>query len=192
MDFLPLLLCKSGTQMHFSAINSMANPLERAVRLTRHRTLPALLGCFALFGQAFAENATSAETENPPVLLRGVLNTADTWAFSLERAGSEQSFWLKIGDTRHGITPTAYDPATEKLHLRLQGRKHTIRLQTPDSTPLPVVGKKHKKKRITTKLGTVEIPPVPSKRPGQPPNKGRPPGSSAPNTIPSKPGGANR
>ncbi len=50
--------------------------------------------------------------------LRSIVTLPGTRMFSLHDPENNQGFWIEVGQTRHGIEAVAFDPETNRLHLR--------------------------------------------------------------------------
>lgn len=62
--------------------------------------------------------------------LRGVLAMNNVGYFNLYDTSSDESFWIKTGDTSHGIEIDSFEPARQILYFHMtNGEIHAIELK---------------------------------------------------------------
>lgn len=136
----------------------------------------------------FAEN-TSAPNAFDQLELKGITKIDDEWRFSIKNTTSDQVVWLKLSETKGGVTPTAYDSDNQVLTIRLGSGEtlYQLPLSRADSKPMAVVTSKTVPDEPETETSSSST--APRFTPPPPPNRGLPPSQPAPKNPPPIPVG---
>ncbi len=96
--------------MKYSIFQLVAAPLAATALLT---------ASFAVAGENGIEETEVEVSEYlEQIELRSIVALPGTRMFSLHDPENNQGFWIQVGQTRHGIQALAFDPETNRLHLR--------------------------------------------------------------------------
>ena len=76
--------------------------------------------------------------------LQGIAYVEGAWLFSVTDVKNKTSSWLKLGETKNGITAESYDPKEGVLNVNMDSKNYELSVQSRESlptniTPAPVV-----------------------------------------------------
>lgn len=87
------------------------------------------LGCTLLSSSRLGADETSSR-ESRQLEFRGVITSPDGALFSLRDATNAVTFWIELGQIRHGIETVEFDSDTNTLRVRHGGELRTLHLST--------------------------------------------------------------
>lgn len=125
-----------------------------------------------------------SKASSEPIQFRGLMQLDGAWLFNLKDVDENVSFWAEKGQTIRNVEIKSYDAEANILIVGYLGQEHQLTLSQSNSTPLPVA---QSRTIAGPGLSSIELPPVPQKRPPAPPNGGFPPDSLPPRDTPTLP-----
>lgn len=142
--------------------------------------------CSALFllkAQAICLGVELVPNQDSGVSLSGTVSLGGEMLFHLKHIREDRSFWLTLGEERHGIRPINYDEKSKALTASINGIVRTLTVEQSSNQPVAV-----QESRVLAGYSENEVPDAPTYTPDMnPPNNGAPPSSSPPKGRPSIP-----
>ncbi len=104
------------------------------------KSLPLLLAVLILPAAAYGQGARGGAAAEGAVLdrleLRSIFAMGGSSQFSLHDPVRDLSFWISLGETRHGIEVTEYHRETDRVVVHYEGRTRAIGLSDAEIVPL--------------------------------------------------------